>query len=467
MSDLDDWGFGQVKKSKKNPRNGVGIHTPYVTPLYLAKQVDWDPKETAEKASYDDEDRFCEPEAATEYDPSARDMEPSLACDIPTLDAKEEPMSEKFGEYEAATITAEEEEELAALTFKKAKRGKLVRNDRVRFTLLTQKAENAAQAQAAKDDEDAAVEAIPEKPDWGYTRDYVALANPPADETLKEDKSWPEEENAAAEAEPIEDAKPVDEVFDDAVELTEILNVKEYGEIIIQIQLDIGKTMKSLSRDEEEAQSQEEKKLQWIAEERRKLDEREAEVRKGKEKIDPRRASLQQRLPSSSRSRNVENAALWTRQRKAAGECEGEGATTLNVERQDAANVVWAARAAEVGRTGSRGAQSPDCRRLAKPECRGDRSSVLQLMTQYGAGTVHQSILRLLSDEVYESNLIASQRFPDLFEHSVAQSEARTLVEEQATKTEQPALEDILQTHGDDSQGNSEWTEATTVLNGK
>ncbi|KAF5255481.1 hypothetical protein FOXYS1_14109, partial [Fusarium oxysporum] len=345
MSDLDDWGFGQVKKSKKNPRNG---------------QVDWDPKETAEKASYDDEDRFFEPEAATEYDPSAGDMEPSLACDIPTLDAKEEPMSEKLGEYEAATITAEEEEELAALTFKKAKRGKL--------------------------------KPIPEKPDWGYTRDYVALAKPPADETLKEDKSWPEEENAAAEAEPIEDAKPVDDApeeeheepkpddyiqkeqkiaklpfsspyrltaylqqvleqacfaygrknwpellrknnwdcveavslttwvkeledtldtqpsrgllqsiaevqaiaverrpvdwpmmkkfFDDAVELTEILNVKEYGEIIVQIQLDIGKTMKSLSRDEEEAQSQEEKKLQWIAEERRKLDEREAEVRK-------------------------------------------------------------------------------------------------------------------------------------------------------------------------------------------
>ncbi|EWY79401.1 hypothetical protein FOYG_17446 [Fusarium oxysporum NRRL 32931] len=48
-----------------------------------------------------------------------------------------------------------------------------------------------------------------------------------------------------------------------------------------------------------------------------------------------------------------------------------ESATTLNVERQDAANVVWAARAAEVGRTGSQGAQSPDCRRLAKPECRG------------------------------------------------------------------------------------------------
>ncbi|RKK87040.1 hypothetical protein BFJ63_vAg14726 [Fusarium oxysporum f. sp. narcissi] len=95
----------------------------------------------------------------------------------------------------------------------------------------------------------------------------------------------------------------------------------------------------------------------------------------------------------------------------------------------------------------------------------GDRSSVLQLVTQHGAGTVHQSILRLLSDKVYESNLIASQRFPDLLESSVAQSEARTLLEEQATRTEQPALENILQTYGDDSQENSEWTEATTVLN--
>ena len=42
----------------------------------------------------------------------------------------------------------------------------------------------------------------------------------------------------------------------------------------------------------------------------------------------------------------------------------------LNVKQQDAANVVWAAEAAEVGCTGSRGAQSPECRRLAKPQCR-------------------------------------------------------------------------------------------------
>ncbi|KAJ0124114.1 hypothetical protein HZ326_31469 [Fusarium oxysporum f. sp. albedinis] len=48
---------------------------------------------------------------------------------------------------------------------------------------------------------------------------------------------------------------------------------------------------------------------------------------------------------------------------------------TLNVKQQDAANVVWAAEAAEVGRTGSRGAQSPKCRRLAKPKCRGRKKS--------------------------------------------------------------------------------------------
>jgi hypothetical protein len=72
--------------------------------------------------------------------------------------------------------------------------------------------------------------------------------------------------------------------FDNSVKLTEVLNVREYGEIIIQIRLSIGKTIGGLSRDEEEAQSQEEKKLQWITEERRKLDEREAEVRKGTEK---------------------------------------------------------------------------------------------------------------------------------------------------------------------------------------
>ncbi|KAM5529588.1 hypothetical protein FOXYSP1_17432 [Fusarium oxysporum f. sp. phaseoli] len=54
-------------------------------------------------------------------------------------------------------------------------------------------------------------------------------------------------------------------------------------------------------------------------------------------------------------------------QRTMWGESESEGAMTLNVKQQDAANVVWAAEAAEVGVTGSRGAQ--------RPECRGEKKS--------------------------------------------------------------------------------------------
>ncbi|KAF4333758.1 hypothetical protein FBEOM_12424 [Fusarium beomiforme] len=72
--------------------------------------------------------------------------------------------------------------------------------------------------------------------------------------------------------------------LDDAVEFTEILKVKEYGDIVAQVRLDIGKTVEGLSREEQEAQSRGERKLQRTAEERRKLDEREAEVRREKEK---------------------------------------------------------------------------------------------------------------------------------------------------------------------------------------
>ncbi|KAK2132969.1 hypothetical protein NOF04DRAFT_1043443 [Fusarium oxysporum II5] len=39
-----------------------------------------------------------------------------------------------------------------------------------------------------------------------------------------------------------------------------------------------------------------------------------------------------------------------------------------------------AAEAAEVGVTGSRGAQRPECRRLAKPKCRGEKKSQIRQM---------------------------------------------------------------------------------------
>ena len=73
-------------------------------------------------------------------------------------------------------------------------------------------------------------------------------------------------------------------LLDDAIKLTEILGMKDHGDIITKVRLDIGKTIESLSRREQEAEDQQEKKLKMIAEERKKLDEREVEVRKNEEK---------------------------------------------------------------------------------------------------------------------------------------------------------------------------------------
>ncbi|KAK7575365.1 hypothetical protein V3481_017327 [Fusarium oxysporum f. sp. vasinfectum] len=51
-------------------------------------------------------------------------------------------------------------------------------------------------------------------------------------------------------------------------------------------------------------------------------------------------------------------------------------------------------------------------------------SLIRQLVTQYGADAIHQPVLKLLSDRVFESTSIASERFPDLFEPSTAQAAA-------------------------------------------
>ncbi|KAJ9413772.1 hypothetical protein QL093DRAFT_2495902 [Fusarium oxysporum] len=64
---------------------------------------------------------------------------------------------------------------------------------------------------------------------------------------------------------------------------------------------------------------------------------------------------------------------------------------TSDVKQQDAANVVWAAEAAEVGRTGSRGAQRPECRRLAKPKCRGEKKSQIKTNEMVPGGDVKSS----------------------------------------------------------------------------
>ncbi|CVL09117.1 uncharacterized protein FMAN_14247 [Fusarium mangiferae] len=91
-------------------------------------------------------------------------------------------------------------------------------------------------------------------------------------------------------------------------------------------------------------------------------------------------------------------------------------------------------------------------------------SLIRQLVTQHGADAIHQPVLKLLSDRVYESISIASERFPDLFEPSTAQTAARNILEAEAAKSEQAALEDIIQTQWADSQGALEWAEVTAAL---
>ncbi|CAG7565976.1 unnamed protein product [Fusarium equiseti] len=92
----------------------------------------------------------------------------------------------------------------------------------------------------------------------------------------------------------------------------------------------------------------------------------------------------------------------------------------------------------------------------------GDKSLVIKLVAKYGAGTVHPSILRLLSNGIYESNFKARQCFPDLFKPPAAQGEVVTVLnDEVATTAEHIAL---IQTQGNEGQESSDSTEATIDL---
>ncbi|KAF5967408.1 hypothetical protein FCOIX_11957 [Fusarium coicis] len=75
----------------------------------------------------------------------------------------------------------------------------------------------------------------------------------------------------------------IKKLLDDALELTGVLDVKEYSDMVQKARIDIGKAVEGLSCKEQEAEDQQKEKLQRIAEERRKLDKYEVEVRKYKE----------------------------------------------------------------------------------------------------------------------------------------------------------------------------------------
>ncbi|CVL08363.1 uncharacterized protein FMAN_05137 [Fusarium mangiferae] len=77
---------------------------------------------------------------------------------------------------------------------------------------------------------------------------------------------------------------------------------------------------------------------------------------------------------------------------------------------------------------------------------------VQQIVTDHGYNAVAEIVLKLLSDKVYESAAIASQRFPDLSQPSFVQTAVNTHVEAEATRTEQVALEGDELSNSDNSR---------------
>ncbi|KAH7231134.1 hypothetical protein BKA59DRAFT_359197, partial [Fusarium tricinctum] len=337
-----DWGNPHPKKNKKSKKR-LNTDTPPMAPPPPVKEIIWDPEEPVVKASYDD-DRPCEPGAGTEYGILARDAEPSTACDIPAADAEEEAMDKCEAIAEAIPDKTDRDFVAPATpSVDETPKEDVAWEKEESAAAEAEPTEPYEEpAEEAKPLDDPTEEEYGEpKPD-GYMQEEQKIASLPFSSPYRlmaylqqilegacfayGRKEWPELlrkrnwvcveavslsmwvkefehlqhtfdtqpsrgllqsiaeiQTTAVERRPINWPR-MKKFFNDGVKLTEVLNVKEYGEIIIQIRLNIGKTIEGLSRDEEEAQSQEEKKLQWIAEERRKLDEREAEVRKGTKK---------------------------------------------------------------------------------------------------------------------------------------------------------------------------------------
>ncbi|KAF5714971.1 hypothetical protein FGLOB1_3274 [Fusarium globosum] len=90
-------------------------------------------------------------------------------------------------------------------------------------------------------------------------------------------------------------------------------------------------------------------------------------------------------------------------------------------------------------------------------------SPLQRIVSQYGHEAVYHSVLQLLSDKVYESTSIASQRFPDLFESSTTQTATRAQLGEDINRSDQATLHDIILTHQDDIQDSSNSEIRTTV----
>ncbi|QGI62732.1 uncharacterized protein FFB20_09951 [Fusarium fujikuroi] len=89
---------------------------------------------------------------------------------------------------------------------------------------------------------------------------------------------------------------------------------------------------------------------------------------------------------------------------------------------------------------------------------------VQQVVNDHGYNAVAEIVLKLLSEKVYESAAIASQRFPDLSQPSSVQTAVNTHVEAEATGTGQVALEAVELTNSDNSKETGHTKEDTKPL---
>ncbi|KAG4260859.1 hypothetical protein FPRO04_04483 [Fusarium proliferatum] len=89
---------------------------------------------------------------------------------------------------------------------------------------------------------------------------------------------------------------------------------------------------------------------------------------------------------------------------------------------------------------------------------------VQQVVNDHGYNAVAEIVLKLLSEKVYESATIASQRFPDLSQPLSFQTAVNTHVEAEATGTGQVALEAVELTNSDNSKETGHTKEDTKPL---
>ncbi|KLP04784.1 uncharacterized protein Y057_6537 [Fusarium fujikuroi] len=92
-------------------------------------------------------------------------------------------------------------------------------------------------------------------------------------------------------------------------------------------------------------------------------------------------------------------------------------------------------------------------------------SLVQEVVTQHGFDAVAQTVLKLLSDKVYESDMVVRQRFPDLYEPASVQTAARKQGEAEATRAEHVAVEVVEQTNLVNGQDMRHTEEDITTVN--